>query len=282
MKIKSILVLLVLSFFFGACSRLDVAVRVADRVALKAISRHFDLNSTEEAEVRKDFQSIFKEVKKEEFLKVANLFESFADQVHVEKPVEPSQIQTFLSSMGQIFLTALQRFQPLGEKLIEIQAAKDFTEFDKLFRQNIEKSEAKIKDEQKQKSDEFKRMNRWVKESIGALSSEQKKSFVPALKQIVPPPQLYLQSRIKVHEDFVLVRKDPEQRKKFVDSYFRDWLSLQTPEYQKARKNFESSFETWIVRLYEELNSKQKKHLQENLRTRAKQLKTIAERARTS
>jgi len=281
-KFKVIFLLLILSFFFTACSKLDVAVRVADRFAIKAISRHFDLNSEEEKEIRNEFQKIFNEVKKEELLELVNVLEDFAGQVRVEAVEGSARVQIFINSSSQIFMRALQRFQPLGEKLIEIQATKDFKEFDKMFLENIKKSEAKLKVEQEQKSNEFKRMDRWVKESIGALTTEQKKSFIPALKKIIPVPDLYIKSRKKVHEDFSLVRKDPKLRKDFVESYFKNWLTLQTLEYQKARKNFESSFEIWIAQLYSDLNSKQKRLLEKNLRIRAEQLRKVAERARTS
>lgn len=277
MKQHGTLLLLFGFMILSGCSRLDIVMRWADTFVMSSVTDYFELTSEQDDLVREEFKSALKDVQKKDFPAFVERLREFAEQVE-KKDLTDTKMDQFLASVDKSLKVSLARFEPMAQKLVADQVKTDFKMFDKEFSRKLEKDMKKAKDPAEQLEKARKNVERFVKETVGQLRPEQEIEIQAFIKAEPFPAILQVESRQFTFDKFREIRKEAKKREEYIHKYFTDWDSLQTPEYRKARDISLGKYRGWIKKVLGCLDDKQRAHLVESLRSRADELRRIAER----
>lgn len=274
---KKIILLLSCSLLLLSCTKLDFVLRWADTFALSYINDYFDLTSSEQKELKQDFNLVLKQIQKEDFPIYAIQFNQLADQIEKDH-LNAETVESFLNQLEISFKKSMQKFEPLAQKVFNFQAKSGFDYFDKEFRRKQEKDSKKALNIKDLARDSRKKINRWVAETVEVLTTEQEREFTDMALQFPAPLKYQIASREALFEKFKTLRHEPEAREKLIHDFFYQWESTQTEEYLKARQEYRGKYRNWLISLSGKLSVKQKQDFVKNLRKRAAELKTFSER----
>lgn len=268
-------ILLLSLLFLTSCTRLGFALRWADTFVMSSVSDYFELTSDQDAKARGDFKAALSEIQKKDFPDFAGQLESFANLVE-KKESSDKAVDQFLDQMDLLFKRSMARFEPMAQNLLADQANSDYKLFDKEFTRKHDKDLQQAKDEKEQFKKALKNVDRFVDETVEFLTDEQKNEVESSVKSQPAPTLLQLESRKALFEKFKSLRKDDEKRKEFISIYLKDWNSLQTPAYQKARAEMLLRIRGLFKKIVSTMTEKQRKNLVENFRIRAEDLREIS------
>lgn len=153
--------------------------------------------------------------------------------------------------------------------MVANQAKKGFHHFDEEFLKKYNQDLLDITDQKKQKKAVQKKINTWIDETVEFLSDSQKSKLTEEVRKYPPPVFLQIESRRLVFEKFRVARNNETLRRAFVTQFFNQWDSLQSAEFQEARKAYFEHVTQWLVEIVQTMNEKQKKNLLRNLHKRA-------------
>lgn len=265
----------ILLLLLGGCTRLDLAVKWADTYFLSSLEDYFDLPASQREDIRKDFNLALSTIQKSEFPILAEKLSSIA-QTAEKNELSEVYLRKKIEEMGEVLKKGIQRFEPLAQKVVKIQSLSGFHHFDEEFLRKYNQDLLEITDEKKQKKIILKKVDRWVDETVEFLTITQKSNLAENMKKFPPPLFLQIESRRLVFDRFRQVRIDDQKRKIFLSQLFTEWDSLQTQEFQNARKEYFNKVIDWVVTIALHLNEKQKKNLINNLKKRASELQRLS------
>lgn len=259
----------------SGCSRLDLALRWADTFVMSSVTDYFDLTSDQDNKARGDFKAALKEIQKNDFPAFADQLESLATSVE-KKEAKDEHVDQFLDRVDALLKRSIARFEPMAQNLLNDQAKNGFKMFDAEFQKKHSKDLEEAKDEKSRAKKASKNVDRFVDETVEFLTSEQKKEVEASIKENPFPHLLQLESRKSLFENFKSVRLDDKKRQEFIKTYFTNWNSLQTADYQKARAESLQRVRDLFKKVLSTMTDKQRKNLVENFRVRASELRKIS------
>src|SRR5690606_20502321 len=109
-QFSATLIPVLMALSMSSCSRLDLGVRWADWAIMREVNSYFDLNSKQDAELRKKVQADLLEVRRKTFPEIANLFRQVAEKLEADQ-VTPEQIQEWHQVGLGLFQSVLQHFR---------------------------------------------------------------------------------------------------------------------------------------------------------------------------
>lgn len=247
-----------LLLLFSGCTRLDLAVKWADTYFLSSLGDYFDLPANQREDIRKDFNLALSTIQKNEFPVLAEKLISLA-QTTEKNELSEIYLRKKIEEIGEVLRKGIQRLEPLAQKVVKIQSLNGFHHFDEEFLHKYNQDLLEITDEKKQKKLAQKKVDRWVDETVEFLTITQKSNLDEIMKKSPPPLFLQLESRRIVFDRFRQAREDQLKREVFISQLFTEWDSLQTQEFQNARKEYFNKVTEWIITIALQLNEKQKK-----------------------
>lgn len=267
-------------FFISGCARLDLALKWADTYVLSSLSDYFDLSKQEKEETRQSFKQTLANIQTQDFPALAeqlNLLATLIQKTELRNDLSKEQkndllniqIRKIFADIGELFKKASGRFEPLGQLVVANQAKKGFHHFDEEFLKKYNQDLLDITDQKKQKKAVQKKINTWIDETVEFLSDSQKSKLTEEVRKYPPPVFLQIESRRLVFEKFRVARNNETLRRAFVTQFFNQWDSLQSAEFQEARKAYFEHVTQWLVEIVQTMNEKQKKNLLRNLHKRA-------------
>ena len=274
---RSLLLIFSLSFLLTSCTKLDLMVGWADTFIMSSITDYFDLNSDDKAKVKTELKSVLQQIQKQDFPAYAEHLGKLADVIE-KNELNPTFVAKYLGELESLIFKSGQRFEPFAQNLVSMQAKTNFEEFDEKFASRQKENFEKAESVKKLAKESRKKMNRWVNETVEFLTEEQERSYNELLLNHPVPMRLLLESRQSVFEKFKIARAQPETRQKFIQTFFYNWESLQTPVYLEARKAQRERHLKFLIQLASDLNPKQKQNFVKNLRKRAVELNSLSER----
>lgn len=270
---RPVLLLLPVFLFLSSCSKLSVGVYWADTFAVSQADDYFTLSSEQKEAAKKDFQAAFRQVRLDDFPKFAEILEGVAGEVE-RSELKAARLEHWDEKTRKALKTAVQRFEPLGQKLVAQQASKGFTRFDKEFQEAQEKRGKKLETPADRLKQAKKRIERVIDETVGSLDKEQEARVELLLRE--NPLSLEQESRAHVFARFQAARIEEKTRAEFLRKYFFDWDSLQKPEFVAARDAYHKKSRELMLAILGSASEKQKKNLIENFRARAAELRKLA------
>jgi hypothetical protein len=262
------------------CSRLDLALQWADTAVLYGLEDYFEIDKAQRSQFKKDFNAVLLDVQANDFSQWADFLKNQANEIENESVNRESLVNSF-KKFRDYFKSAAIKFEPLIQNLIDKQAAKKFELFDAQFLKKYNTDLENLSEPKNQTETLKKRFDTWIDFTVESVTKDQKKSIQKQQTENPLPQQLQLESRKAVFEKFKATRTDAVQRKQFINSFFANWDSLQSPEYVAAKATYENNLIDWLLQFYATLNKDQKKTFIKNLRSRADQLIGLSAKAKS-
>lgn len=244
----------------------------ADTFALSQLDDYFTLYGGRREAAREEFRRAFREVRSEEFPVLAGILDGIAAEVEKDA-LTAARLEHWSGQGLAVVRSTARRFEPLGQKLVAEQAGEGFGRFDAEFRDKQEESAERLATAEKRLAQARRRIRHVVKETLGELSPEQEAKVEALLKE--NPLLLEHENRNRLFEKFREARGKEETRRPFLTKYFTDWDSLQMPEYLRARDEYHRKSRIVMLELLAMASPRQKKHLVENFRGRAEELRRL-------
>jgi len=253
-----------------------MGLRFADLLAMRQISRFFDLDSARRERARADFGEGLAKLRREEFPRIAATLSNFADAVEKNRVGGRAGIERLWNDVQAHFRAASLNFEALGQNLVEGESARGFAKFDAEFAATQRKEQERVQDPEREREQMRKRAERAVKESVEKLRDPQMAMLEGAIAADPPQAPLRAESRRHLFSQFQAARTDPVARKAFVRRFFADWDGLQTKTYLEARQRRHARYVDLVTKIFESLDAEQKENLIRNLRRRADELRSLA------
>lgn len=259
-----------LALVFSSCSKLSVAVYWADTFAVSELDDYFQVSSAQKSETQKAIQLQLHEIRKSDFLKLADLLEEAAGQLEKEK-LGKAEILSLRTRLVDLMLSMSKRFEPVILQLMLWEKENSFQRFDRALKEKQEERWQKISSEEKRLKEARRRVERLISRSVGYLTEDQEKRLIEVLR--TNPLQLEWENRNVVFQKFVQVRST--EMEGFLKKYFHQWESLQSAEYIEARDQYRKNWDEYLHFLLQSLEPKQKGNVVENLREIATELRSL-------
>jgi hypothetical protein len=273
MSIRKAIVGASLIIFLG-CSRLDLAVNWADDYIIRQADNYFDLSSKQQTEYKVKVQKDIDRIKTENFPKIAKFLGKISGAVD-KGAISEKYIADSFDEGTKLFREALHQFD--GTAIDFLSHASD--EQMKHFVEEFNDKTKGIKEETETPKERMKRQRktyeRWTKEFIGSLSSEQKDILEKQIKNNPYPYELQVKNRETFRDKLLEVHNNPASIKGFVTRIEKQ----RTDAYDDALDTFHEGLKSYLWDLYRSLSPDQKNSLAKKLNERASELDKIAEKA---
>lgn len=251
-----------------SCSRIDLAVNLANSYVTNKADDYFDLTRAQTSWLKEALGRDIDRVKKTIFPQLATEMFKAADTLNTRQVFDSNMVYGTYKRLENLFYQGLKIFTPNAvlfvEKLSPAQVAYFQKEFDK------KAIDLKEEPEEKQYSKMKKQFDSWV----GSVTSNQKKDIKNFVTTNPPPVQETVYNRQKMVHQFV--NSDLAARKVYVEKLFTSYESLREPSYAKIAEAKQKQVAGFVTSMLNKISADQKKTLVDTIRDRANQLIKIS------
>jgi hypothetical protein len=267
---KMTLFLFIILCMFASCSRLDLAVNLANSYISNKADDFFDLTREQSKWLKQALERDIDQVKKTIFPQLAEEMHKISQTLENQKTFNSMTVINSYKRLENLFYEGGRLFAPdavtfvnqLTSKQIEYfqrQANKIFSEMKK---KPNEKSYIKIK----------KQFDSWA----GGMNSAQKKELQTFVVTNPPPINESIYNRQYIVYEFVKSFPDKDAREKYVERLFTHYDSVQDPLFKKVLVEKHNRVAIFVTNVLNKMSEDQKKTLVETIRDRANQLLRIS------
>jgi hypothetical protein len=211
------------------------------------------------------------------FPKAADELEKVLKETEGIKTWNRNLILAHEKTMKEIFYNALRVFEHSAVGLAFQLSDDQLKSFRKEFNKKTEDIQDLVDDPGKSREKRYDKLRKYIEGWIGNLTLEQKKDLRNFCQLNVFPYREQIKNREKLVNDFVAAFPDKEKRKKYVSELFLNYEELRDADYTKVVLADQDKFIDLLVKLANEMNEDQVKHLQSTLKDRIQQLRDSAE-----
>ncbi len=269
MKKISVLILIIL-FTSVSCSRLDLAVSLANSYMTKKADDFFDLTWDQKNWLKDALAKDISVIRKTIFPALASEMLKNAELINHQKTFDTSTVLSSFSRLEAIYYEGLKILTPTAKTLVDKLTSTQVEYFQK----QTEKKFLEMKDDSDKKS--YKKMKKNFDSWMGGLTSSQKdelKSFVE--KNPSPVKEIVLHRQHLVQE-FVRTYPDSMGRKKFLEDIFTRYSTTMDPEYKKIIDEKNKNIATFFTLFLNTMTAAQKQTLIDTIKDRANQIIKIS------
>ncbi len=274
---KILIALFILIITFQSCSRIDVATSFADIYITNQLDKYFDINSLQSQFTRQNLKKDIMSIRHILFPKAADELEKVLKETEGIKTWNRNLILAHEKTMKEIFYNALRVFEHSAVGLAFQLSDDQLKSFRKEFNKKTEDIQDLVDDPGKSREKRYDKLRKYIEGWIGNLTLEQKKDLRNFCQLNVFPYREQIKNREKLVNDFVAAFPDKEKRKKYVSELFLNYEELRDADYTKVVLADQDKFIDLLVKLANEMNEDQVKHLQSTLKDRIQQLRDSAE-----
>lgn len=272
--IKAFLGLFCVLAFLG-CSRLDLAMNLADDYIASKVDDYFDLNSRQSKDLKSALHADLRKIRKEQFPKWASSLRSMAQTIH-ENKLNEEIFKSYFQDILVVSKSLQPAFTETAVHFISRARPEQLEHFEGAIRKKNIEDEKKIQNRQKSRDETRKKYLRGIEMWVDSLSQDQDQLLNRHLNENPFPTQALIKNRSQVLERFKEAQKSPLTLKNFVRDYYSDKTRYAAPEYQKALIHYQTELQTFCYQLFRSLSQKQKNLLYENLLEKASLLEKLA------
>lgn len=253
---------------FTSCSRIDLAVSLANSYITNKVDNYFDLTRTQRGWLKETLSHDIEQVKKIIFPQLASEMFKAADIISTKATIDPAMVYGSYKRLENLFFEGLRIFTPSAVMFVEKLSPDQITHFQKEF----DKKVSDLKEESQQK--EYTKMKKQFDSWMGSVTSKQKneiKNFVKTNPSIIDEA---VYNRQKMVHYFV--NADVSERKNYVKKLFNSYESLKEPSYAKMTEAKSRQVAGFVTSMVNRISPDQKKTLINTIRDRANQLINIS------
>lgn len=256
--------------FVASCSRLDLAVNLANTYMVNKIDDFFDLTGDQTKWLKKALASDIAKVKKTIFPQLATEMFQIAQTLETQKVYDSSTVLNSYNHLEGLFFDGLRLFASsavaFADKLTPNQI--------EYFQKQADKKFTEMKDDPQKKS--YNKIKKHFDSWAGGMNSHQKEELKNFVAKNPPPIKETVYNRQNLVHAFVRSYSDKIARKKFVEKFFTNYESMQDPAYKKVIFEKHNKVASFVTSILNKMPEDQKQTLIENIRDRANQLIKIS------
>lgn len=253
-----------------SCSRLDLAVNLANSYITNKTDDFFDLTREQSKWLKKSIAKDIVKVKKTIFPQLATEMFKISQTINSQRIFDTATVLNSYKRLENLFYDGLRIFSPtaigLADKLVPAQIEYLQKEADKKF--------TEMKDDPSKKF--YKKIKKHFDSWAGGMSSGQKKELKIFVDKNPPPIKESVYSRQSLVHEFVRSYPDKVARKKYVERLFTNYDSMLDPNYKKILVEKHNRVAAFVTNILNKMSEDQRQTLVETIRDRANQLLKIS------
>jgi ABC-type transporter MlaC component len=267
---KLFFLIIVFLFAFTSCSRLDIAVNLANSYMTNKADDYFDLTSEQKSWLKDKLEKDIAVIKKTILPQLAAEMFKAADLISSKPSFDaPSVLLTYQRVEGLLY-QAVKVFTPNAVAFVNTLTPEQITNFQNEFDKKVKD----LKDNPEKKS--YDRMKKQFDSWMGTMTSEQKIKLRQFVTNNPPPINEIVFNRQNVAHEFVKNYPDKAKREKFVEKLFTNYEGMKEPNYNKLMIEKNKKVAGFVTYILKTMKDDQRKILVDELRERANQLVKIS------
>jgi hypothetical protein len=267
---KILFLVLILLFAVTSCSRLDIAVNLANSYLTNKADDYFDLSREQKSALKANLTKDIAAIKKTILPQFAAEMFKAADLISAQKNFDVNTVyQTYVRAENLMY-QAVRIFTPTAVALADSLNSSQITKFQNEFDKKIKD----LKDDPEKKS--YDRIKKQFDSWMGSMTSDQKKKLKDFISANPPAINETVFNRQNIAHEFVRNYPDKAARKKFVEKLMTNYESLKETNYNKLMLEKNKKVAGFVTQILNSMKDDQRKTLIEELRERANQLMKIS------
>ena len=215
---KKLVFILTVVFLSVSCSRLDIAVNLANSYIVHKTDDYFDLTKEQSKRLKESLAKDINQVKKTIFPQLAAEMLKIADTVSFQKTFDSTFVSATYQRIENLFMEGVRIFTPTAVALAGDLSPNQIT----LFQKEVDEKLNDLKKDSEKKS--FDKMKKQFDSWFGSMTSNQKDDLKKFVEKNPGPTKLSVYNRQTLAHNFVRAFPDKNARKKYVEKIL--WFSM--------------------------------------------------------
>ncbi len=267
---KLCLFILILICIVTSCSRLDLAVNLANSYVANKADDFFDLTSEQSSWLKQALAKDIQKVKKSIFPQLAAEMHKISQTISTQKSFDSVMVLTSYRRLEGLFFDGLRLFANSASTFVDKLSPAQINYFQK----ESDKKFSEMKEDAEKKS--YNKMKKQFDSWAGGLNSSQKKELKTFVDKNPPPIKDVVYNRQHLVHEFVRSYPDKAARKIYVQKLFTNYDSLQDPSYKKVLEEKHNRVAMFVTNFLNKMSDEQRQTIVETIRDRANQLIKIS------
>ena len=267
---KIIILIFIVLFASVSCSRLDLAVNLANSYIAKKTDDFFDLTWDQKSWLKEILASDISKIKKAIFPLLASEMLKVADLLSHQKTFDSKALMVKFYHFEKIYYDGFKILTPTAIALIDKLSPTQI----EYFKKEVDKKFLEMKDESNNKT--YKKMKKNFDSWMGGMTSGQKDELKEFIAKNPTPIKEIIYNRQKLTQEFVKVYPDKVARKIFIEEVFTNYSTKMSSEYKKIIDEKNKNIAEFFAHVLNTMADNQKQTLINTIRDRANQIIKIS------
>ena len=267
---KIITLIFIVLFVSVSCSRLDLAVNLANSYIAKKTDDFFDLTWDQKSWLKEVLASDISKIKKTIFPILASEMLKVADQLSQQKKFDSKAVMINFNRLEEIYYDGLKILAPTAVALVDKLNPAQIEYFQK----ETDKKFLEMRDDSNNKT--YKKMKKNFDSWMGGITSGQTEELREFIAKHPTPVKEIIFNRQTLTHEFVKIYPDKAARKLFIEGIFTDYSSKVSANYKKVIDEKNKNIAEFFTHIINTMADKQKQTLINTIRDRANQIIKIS------
>ena len=267
---KIMTLIFIILFASVSCSRLDLAVNLANSYIAKKTDDFFDLTWDQKSWLKEVLTSDISQIKKTIFPLLASEMLKIAELLGQQKVFDSKIVMTSYNRLEEIYYEGLKILSPTAIVLIEKLSPAQIEYFQK----ETDKKFLEMKDDSNDKS--YKKMKKNFDSWMGGITSRQKEELKQFIEKNPTPIKDIIHNRQTLTHEFVKVYPDKVARKLFIERIFTNYSGTLSSDHKKIIDEKNNKVAVFFTHVLNTMPDNQKQTLINTIRDRANQIIKIS------
>lgn len=267
---KLVLLVMVLICIVTSCSRLDLAVNLANSYVTNKADDFFDLTGEQSKWLKQALAKDIEKVKKSIFPQLAAEMHKISQTISSQKTFDSMTVLNSYRRLEGLFYDGLRLFSNSAVNFVDKLSPAQINFFQKA----ADKKFTEMKEDPEKKS--YTKMKKQFESWAGGMNSAQKKDLKNFVDNNPPPIKEVIYNRQHLVHEFVRSYPDKVARKNYVQKLFTNYDSLQDPSYKKIVVEKHNRVAAFVTHFLNKISDDQRRTIVETIRDRANQLIKIS------
>ena len=269
MKKITALIFLILFVTFS-CSRLDLAVNLANSYIANKADDFFDLTGDQSRWLKEALAKDIIRVRKTIFPQLATEMLKIADVLSYQKTFDSNSVLKSYDRLEGLYYDGLRIFSPTAVAFVDKLRPAQIEYFQK----QADKKFSEMKEDPEEKS--YSKIKKHFDSWMGGMTSTQKKELKKFIEKNPPPIKEVVYNRQHLVHEFIRAYPDKVARKSFVEGIFIKYEAMKDPAYNKLIDDKHKRVAGFFANILNNISADQKKTLIDTIRDRANQVVRIS------
>jgi len=267
---KILLVCFIILCSVFSCSRLDLAVNLANSYITNKADDFFDLTGDQSRWLKEALAQDIMRVRKIIFPQLATEMLRIADLLSHQKKFDYNSVLSSYDRLEGLYYDGLKIFSPTAVAFVDKLRPAQLEYFQK----QADKKFSEMKEDPEKKS--YNKIKKHFDSWMGGMTSAQKKELKIFIEKNPPPIKDVVYNRQYLVHEFIRAYPDKVARRSFVEGIFTKYEAMKDPAYNKVIDDKHKRVAVFFANILNNMPADQKKTLINTIRDRANQVVRIS------